>query len=329
MQPLLLSGFADETSASKLAGEQLAAMAALGLRRYTLRFIDLGSGVKNAMALTDAEVQRLIELNRDFGLAIASLGSPIGKVKLCNIDDGTSNRYVDFDEYLRGEVATACRLANALGTRLVRGFSFYHPKGTDPQSHLPQVVDQLGRIAAACASQGLLFGLEVEANLVGQSGTLLAEIHRQVASPELVLVFDAANLLTQGYSPEETFAEYQAMKPGLGWLHVKDYRPLDRASKGQYVDEEALCEYRPVTTGSGVYDRVFADLAADADWLAARLAALGLPGLLVDLEPHVRGGGQFGGYSGADGMGIALRSLCTLLELCGVPSDLKTARDLV
>ena len=44
---------------------------------------------------------------------------------------------------------------------------------------------------------------------------------------------------------------------------------------------------------------------------------LGLPGLLLDLEPHVRGGGQFGGYSGADGMGIAARALVGLLDYLG------------
>ena len=71
----------------------------------------------------------------------------------------------------------ACELAHAFETKLIRGFSFYHPKGTDPREHLPQAVDQLGQIAEACHRSDLTFGLEVEANLVGQTGQLLAEIH--------------------------------------------------------------------------------------------------------------------------------------------------------
>jgi hypothetical protein len=59
-----------------------------------------------------------------------------------------------------------------------------------------------------------------------------------------------------------------------------------------------------------------------------RMKKIGLPGVLLDLEPHVKGGGQFGGYSGADGMGIALRSLTGLIDYLGLSHDLKTADDL-
>ncbi|QDV74475.1 sugar phosphate isomerase/epimerase family protein [Botrimarina mediterranea] len=329
LPPILLSGFADETSSTKLAGEQLAAMAALGLRRCTLRFVDLGDGVKNVMALTKREVTQLSKLLADFGLEVATLGSPIGKVKLQDVEDGTANKYVSFDKYLKQDVSKACDLAASLGTKLVRGFSFYHPKGTDPAEHLPQVVDQLGQIAEACAAAGLVFGLEVEANLVGQTGQLLKKVHKQVNHPAMVLIYDAGNLLTQGYSPDECFAEYEAMKPGLGWIHVKDYRPLQTSSRGGHIDEEALCEYRPVGRGSGVYERVLRDLIeGGATPVLKRMKKIGLPGVLLDLEPHVKGGGQFGGYSGADGMGIALRSLTDLLDYLGLSHDLKTADNL-
>ncbi|MEO1497710.1 MAG: sugar phosphate isomerase/epimerase family protein [Planctomycetota bacterium] len=323
-----LSGFADETSQSKAAGEQFAAMAALGLRQYTLRFIDLGSGVKNAMDLTKAELKQLVKLQAEFGLSVATLGSPIGKVKLLNVDDGTANRYTPFKQYLKKDVAKACDLAQTLGTKLVRGFSFYHPKGEAPEAHLSQVVDQLGAIAEACGERGLVFGLEVEANLVGQTGPLLAKIHKQVAHPAMVLIFDAGNLLTQGYSPDETFEQYESMKRGLGWVHIKDYRPIRTASRGGHIDEDALSDYQPVQTGSGVYERVLRDLAESAAPIERRLKKSGLPGVLLDLEPHVRGGGQFGGYSGPDGMGVALRGLCSMLDYLGVGYDLRGRADL-
>lgn len=326
---VLLSAFADEASASKLAGEQLSAMAALGLRRCTLRFVDMGDGVKNAMNLTKREVGQLVKQLDAFGLEVATLGSPIGKVKLLDVEDGTANKYTPFAKYLKQDVAKACDLSSRLGTRLVRGFSFYHPKGTAPEEHLPQVVDQLGQIAEACAAQDLVFGLEVEANLVGQTGQLLKKIHKQVNHPALVLIYDVGNLITQGYSPDETFAEYEAMKPGLGWIHIKDYRPLKTNSRGGHIDEEALSDYRPVGRGSGVYERVLRDLLVDGGAVNRRMKKLGLPGVLLDLEPHVRGGGQFGGYSGADGMGVALRSVTQVLDYLGFDHDLKTADDLV
>jgi hypothetical protein len=44
----------------------------------------------------------------------------------------------------------------------------------------------------------------------------------------------------------------------------------------------------------------------------------GIPGVFLDLEPHVKGGGQFGGFSGPDGLGVALRGLCRVLDYVGI-----------
>jgi hypothetical protein len=63
--------------------------------------------------------------------------------------------------------------------------------------------------------------------------------------------------------------------------------------------------------------------------LQKRLQRRGIPGVLVDLEPHVRGGGQFGGTSGPDGMGIALRGLCRVLDKVGVAYHLRDFDDLL
>ena len=49
---VVLSGFGDEAANHKTAVEQFAAFAALGLQYYSLRFVDVGSGVKNVMKLT-------------------------------------------------------------------------------------------------------------------------------------------------------------------------------------------------------------------------------------------------------------------------------------
>lgn len=48
----------------------------------------------------------------------------------------------------------------------------------------------------------------------------------------MVLIFDAGNIITQGFSAGEVFEQYLAMKPGLGWMHTKDYRHPNRVSAG-------------------------------------------------------------------------------------------------
>ncbi len=244
---VLLTGFADEAANNKTAEQQFAAFAAIGLQYYSIRFIDVGSGIKNVMKLTKSEIQKIRHLQDGYGLNVSSIGSPIGKVKLLDVDDGTQNQFVPFDKYLSRDVQKACELAHAFETKLIRGFSFYHPRSTDPIDYLPQVVDQLGQIAETCHRSDLTFGLEIEANLVGQTGQILAEIHRQVNHPALLLIFDAGNIITQGFSPAEVFEQYLAMKPGLGWMHVKDYRHTKRMGHQQHVDEEGLNTSSPLT----------------------------------------------------------------------------------
>src|SRR5262245_16432222 len=214
---IVLSAFGDEAANHKTAAEQFAALSAAGLQYYSLRFVDVGEGVKNVMKLTKNEITKLRHLEDEYGMNVASIGSPIGKVKLRDLDDGTSNRFVPFDQYLKKDVAHACELAHAFETKLIRGFSFYHPKGSDPFECINQAADQLGQIAEACHRSDLTFGLEIEANLVGQTGQLVAELHRRVNHPALVTIFDGGNIISQGYSTDECFEQYLAMKPSLGW----------------------------------------------------------------------------------------------------------------
>ncbi len=331
---VLLSGFADEGPVSKRAEAQLTMTRALGMSWYTVRFVDLGSGVKNAMKLDDDEVAQLVALHDEFEVRVSSLGSPIGKVKLRDVDDGTHNAFVPFEQCLRTDVAHAIKLAQALGARLIRGFSFYPPKGDDPWQHVEQAADQLGQIAEACAAAGLYFGLEVEANLVGRDGPLLRALWERVGHEHLRLIFDGANISCQGYSTAEVIESYHAMKPGLGWLHLKDYRHArdeqgwpQIGAKG-YVDEDAVHNMVPCDVGDSGHEAIFRDLAGLLPSLTAWWQERGVPGVFVDLEPHLKGGGQFGGFSGPDGFGVALRALTNLLDYTGIGYDLTKLRDL-
>jgi sugar phosphate isomerase/epimerase len=325
---VILSGFADEAANQKTAVQQFAAFAALGLQYYSIRFIDVGSGIKNVMKLSVAEIQKVRRLQDEYGLNVSSIGSPIGKVKLLDVDDGTKNVYVPFKKYLAKDVKKACELAHAFEAKLIRGFSFYHPKKSDPRDHLSQAVDQLGQIAEAFHRSDLTFGLEVEANLVGCTGHLLAEIYRQVNHPGMVLVFDAANLIVQGYSRAEVFEQYAAMKPGLGWLHIKDYRNPEATGKGGHVNEDILKNFVPSDQGDAAHEAILRDFRQTLPALERKLHRRGIPGVFVDLEPHVKGGGQFGGFSGPDGMGVALRGLCRVLDFAGIDYHLRDFDDI-
>ena len=70
------------------------------------------------------------------------------------------------------------------------------------------------------------------------------------------------------------------------------------------------------------------DLGEFLPTLHDRMSAPGVPGVFADMEPHVRGGGQFGGFSGPDGMGVALRAFCKVCDDAGVGYHLRDFEDL-
>ena len=210
-------------------------------------------------------------------------------------------------------MSRACELAHALETKLIRGFSFYHPRGSDPNEHVAQAVDQLGQIAERCHREDLTFGLEVEANLIGQSGPLMATLHRKVNHPALVTIFDGGNLVSQGYRPEEVFDHYDAMKPSLGWMHIKDYQLPPDQRPGDPIDEASLENFVPADMGDAGHERILRDFADMIPRLERKLNRRGIPGVILDLEPHVQGRGavwriQRPGWNGRRTAGVAPRT---------------------
>ena len=325
---VLISGFADEGPVDKKAEAQLTMLTALGMSYYSLRFVDVGQGTKNLMQLTRREVARLRKLHREFGVEVSSIGSPIGKVKLLDIEDGSANAFIPFDKYLKKDVQRAVDLAGEFETRLIRGFSFYHPRGENPEDYIDLAAERLEKIAEVCRRGEAIFGLEVEANLIGQNGRILQKLYKMVDHPNLCLIFDGGNLSSQNFSSVETIAEYRAMRSGIGWMHIKDYK-IDPSLKWQgFVDEERLKNFVPADQGDSGHEEILRDFRTVIPRLERRLKRQGIPGVFLDLEPHLKGGGQFGGFSGVDGFGVALRALLNLLDYADIGYDLTQYGDI-
>ena len=117
------------------------------------------------------------------------------------------------------------------------------------------------------------------------------------------------------------------MKKGIGWFHVKDYRHPGKITRIEHVDEEALRHFVPADEGQSGHELIFKDFSDVLPQLTKKLQRRGIPGVFLDLEPHLKGGGQFGGFSGPDGLGVALRSLCRILDLVGVKYRLRDFAD--
>ena len=163
---------------------------------------------------------------------------------------------------------------------------------------------------------------------MGQTGDLLKTIAEKVDHPAMLTIFDGANIVCQGFTSDETYAQYLAMKPSLGWVHIKDYHDPSPTGRIEHVDEVSLSNFVPADIGDTGHEAILRDLKDSLPEIHSRMVKRGADGVFFDLEPHVKGGGQFGGFSGPDGFGVALRGLCRVLDYVGIPYDLRGFADI-
>jgi hypothetical protein len=130
-----------------------------------------------------------------------------------------------------------------------------------------------------------------------------------------------------GNTAPEVFQQYTDMKSGIGWMHIKDYKHPGPIVKTDHVDEAGLKNFVPADIGDSGHEPILRDFRDAIPALARKLKRRGIPGVFLDLEPHVKGGGQFGGFSGPDGMAVALRGLCRVLDYVGIDYHLRDFDD--
>ena len=113
------------------------------LRDLNIGWLDLraawGVGV---LHLDDEMVARVHHLCHQYGIRVACLGSPVGKSPIADpLDLELAN------------LARIFRLAERVGTRLIRVFSFYPPKGTPETGYGAFLVEAAAGCGAWSSSQ--------------------------------------------------------------------------------------------------------------------------------------------------------------------------------
>ncbi|MDA1013154.1 MAG: hypothetical protein O3A00_01735 [Planctomycetota bacterium] len=144
----------------------------------------------------------------------------------------------------------------------------------------------------------------------------------------MVLIFDGGNVAAQNKNPVQCYNEYLDTRPYLGWMHVKDYRIDTSLNWTGVVNEERLKNFVPCNVGDAGHELVLRDLKDQIPKLDRKMKKLGAPGFFLEVEPHLKGGGQFGGFSGPDGLGVAVRALCSVLDYVGIGYDLRSFADI-
>ena len=217
--------FADEASPQLFW--QIQALLENSLDGMEIRNVD----GENVSALSPEKARIIRRRMDDAGLAVWSIGSPLGKADITD------------DFYKQTEMRKRMlEIADILGAAHLRLFSFYTPE-TDRDAWRDVVLERLGTFTEIARGSGVMLCHENEKGIFGDTAARCAELHR--ALPALHAVFDPANFVQ---CREDAAAAWRLLRPYVRYLHIKDALP-----DGSVV---------PAGCGAGHIPEILADYAA-------------------------------------------------------------------
>ncbi|MCL2708178.1 MAG: sugar phosphate isomerase/epimerase [Defluviitaleaceae bacterium] len=203
MGRFVLSGFADEITVD--LSEQINAFKRLGISFMELRFIN-GKNIMEYPLEDIKSFRRTLDAGK---IGVSAIGSPIGKAQITD----------DFGEYFK-KFTHVCDVAELMGTKNIRIFSFYFPEGADPKDYRAEVIRRLGAFVEEAERRGLVLLHENEAAIYGETADGCRDLFDAIPSENFMAVFDPANFVFAG---EEVFPRaYGILKDRIKYVHIKD-----------------------------------------------------------------------------------------------------------
>ncbi|MDY4975809.1 MAG: sugar phosphate isomerase/epimerase family protein, partial [Clostridia bacterium] len=243
------SGFSDEISQN--IDEQFTHLNKLGIRYFEPR----GINGTNIASLTEEQLAELKGKMEEYGISASSIGSPIGKIQITD----------PMEPHLE-QLKWVIHIAKALGTRFIRVFSFFMPKGEDPACYREEVMRRMKQMVALAEQEDVVLLHENEKGIYGDTALRCKEIFDEIPSEHLKGVFDPANFVQCG---DITYPDgFQLLKEHIVYMHIKD-----ALEDGSIV---------PAGQGKGRVEDILRELSED-----------GYQGFL-SLEPHL---GSFEGLA--------------------------------
>jgi sugar phosphate isomerase/epimerase len=250
------------------------------LQQLRIPFLELrGVWGKNVLDLSDEEAARVRKDCDRQGILISAIGSPIGKSPLeAPIEAELAN------------LARIFRIAEIVGTRYVRVFSFY-PPNSNPNvcydDYVNEAIASVTCLTDLARKEGFTLLLENEKGIVGDNIARCHEILSAIHSPHLRFTWDPANFVQAG-EERPTERGWPLLGAFVAQVHVKDARSADGSV---------------VAAGEG---------DGQIPELLVHLRENDFQGYLA-LEPHLAFAGPRGGFSGVSGMTYAAEALRRLM----------------
>jgi len=190
---------------------------------------------------TDEVVDRMKSEADAAGLPICCISSPFFK---CEIDDmeEIANQYASLRRCIEH--------AHKLGTRLIRGFTFWD-KG-DFEARIPDIVERFQEPIRILEQEDMIMVLESDPGVYTGNAARVVKVLDAINSPRVRGLWDPGNIV---YDPEGEIPYpdgYNLIKDKMAHMHLKDAGIIDGKPAGV-----------PVGTGAVDYDGQFLQLIKD------------------------------------------------------------------
>ncbi len=269
-----LAAFADEISPD--LNEQIRVCRDNAVTHFELRSV-------NKINVLDLPIPLRAEIKQklaDNGLAVVSIGSPIGKVKIA---DSWPNHFDRFK--------IAADLAAYFNAPFIRVFSYYpDSKSDDIRTYRDEVVRRFQAKVDYLQNAPAVMVHENEKDIYGEKGRECLELMKSVNSPKLRSAFDFANFIAVGEHPLDN---WPSLKPYTAHIHIKD----------AIMHQDKVV---PAGQGDGQIEPILADAVHS-----------GYSGFL-SLEPHLKVAGHSHGETGEALFKVAADALKTICHRVGI-----------
>lgn len=203
MVQFILSGFADEINSDL-------SIQLKELRRNNISCIEIrGVNGRNVIEHSTSEIKDFKKQLDDAGISVSALGSPIGKIKITD----------PFEQHL-DKFKHTLELAELLGTKNIRMFSFFIPEGESPDLYRDEVLERWQAFVSEAKGTGMILAHENEKGIYGDNAERCLDIIQSINDPIVKAVFDPANFIQ---CDVETYPKaYELLKPHIEYMHIKD-----------------------------------------------------------------------------------------------------------
>lgn len=181
-------------------------------QKYDLDGVEIRSvWDKGPHELDRSDIGNIKTILSDTGLEVCGISSPFFK---CSLDDNN-----EIKEHI--EILKRCmELANLLGAKIVRGFTFWSNGRFD--ENLQRIVSKFEKPLELLAQNNITLALEFDPSVYASNARKLVKVIREINSPRVKALWDPGNDI---YDPDGEIPYpdgYEIIKPYMVHMHLKD-----------------------------------------------------------------------------------------------------------